>query len=184
MARKSILELIAQVNATFPDNSSGLITPAVLRAFCIDFLTAVSPAYAYMTKAAPSAQVLGLVSSLVVFSAVFDSDPAQTTTVVPASTITRAERGTSTINFTVDMECITGRFVTFTIFKNGVATPWRVTGNGGGTGNPVAVALTAVDYADPAAVYSVQATCETNGTSVILSNMGMVLAVEPVRSYT
>ena len=61
---------------------------------------------------------------------------------------------------------------------------WRITGNGGGAGNPVSVSLSGIDYADPAAVYSVEATCETNGTVVTLSNMAFVVSIIPVRSYT
>lgn len=184
MARKSILELIAQVNATLPDNSTGLITPAILRAMFLDFLNAISPAYGLLSRSAPNTQVLGLAPVIVAFQTAFDGDPAQTTSSIVSNTIARAEKGTSTINFVADLECQTNRFVTFTLYKNGAPTTWRITGNGGGAGNPVSVALTAIDYADPAATYSIEATCETNGTSVTLSNMAFVLAVDPVRSYT
>ncbi len=40
MARKSINELIAEANAAFPDNVTGLITPADLRDFVLNFLNA------------------------------------------------------------------------------------------------------------------------------------------------
>lgn len=184
MARKSILELIAQATADFPDNVTGLVTPAKLRNWAIDFLNSIAPSYGYLTLTGPTTQTFGLTSALVVFQTAYDSDPAQTTSVIPASTVTRAEKGTSTINFTMDLETNNGRFITFTLFKNGVATLWRVTGNGSGAGNPVSVALTAVDYADPAAVYSIQATAEVNGTSVTLSNGVLVVQIEPVRSFT
>ncbi len=184
MPRKSILELVAQANADFPDNVTGLVTPAKLRQFCLDFLNAISPAYGYLSKPAPSAQTFGLTPSLVTFTAAHDSDPSQTTSAVPASTITRAERGVSTLQFSAGLETNSGRFVTFTIYKDGAPTLWRITGNGGGAGNPVSVALTAVDYADPAAVYSVKATAEVNGTSVTLSNMVLLVSVDPVRSFT
>jgi hypothetical protein len=184
MARKSILELIAQATVDFPDNVSGLITPAKLRQWAIDFLNSISPAYGYLTKELPSAQTLGLTPSLITFTTAYDSDPSQTTSAVPASTITRAEKGTSTFQFSADFECQVGRFITFTLYKDGAATPWRITGNGGGNGNPVAVALTAVDYADPAAVYDVRGIAEVNGTSVIIQNMVLLLSVDPVRSFT
>jgi len=35
MARKSILELIAQATADFPDNVTGLITPSKLRTWAV-----------------------------------------------------------------------------------------------------------------------------------------------------
>ena len=184
MARKSILELIAQATADFADNVTGLITPAKLRNWAIDFLNAIAPAYGYLALTGPLTQTFGLTPALVVFQTSTDSDPSQTTSAIPASTITRAEKGTSTINFSMDLETNNGRFITFTLFKNGSPTPWRITGNGGGTGNPISVALTAIDYADPAAVYDVRATAEIAGTSVILTNGVFLLAVDPVRSFT
>jgi hypothetical protein len=184
MPRKSITELIAQANADFPDNVTGLVTPAKLRTWAIDFLNSISPAYGYLTKQNPSAQTLGLTPALITFTGAFDSDPSQTTSAVPASTITRAEKGTSTFQFSADFECQNGRFITFTLFKNGVATPWRITGNGGGAGNPIAVALTAVDYADPAATYDIRGTAEVAGTPVTIQNMVFLLSVDPVRSFT
>lgn len=184
MARKSILELIAQATADFPDNITGLVTPAKLRQWAIDFLNSIAPSYGYLTLTGPTTQTFGTTSALVVFLTAYDSDPAQTTSAIPASTVTRTEKGTSTINFTMDIETNNGRFITFTLHKNGAPTPWRVTGNGGGAGNPVGVSLTAVDYADPAAVYSIQATAEVDGTSVTLSNGAMIVQVEPVRSFT
>jgi len=99
--------------------------------------------------------------------------------------VTKVERGNVTINFTMDIEAANGRFISFSLFKNGVATGWKTTGNGGGNGNPVGVSLTAVDYAaDPAAVYDIRATAEVAGTNVIMSNGGFVVQVEPVRSFT
>lgn len=184
MARKSIAELIAQAIADFPDNVTGLITPAKLRQFCLDFLNAITPAYGLLTLTGPLTQVFGLTPALVVMQTAYDSDPAQTTSTVPASTVARSERGTATINFSMDIETNNGRFITFTLFKNGVATTWRITGNGGGTGNPVSVALTAIDYADPAATYDVRATAEVAGTSVTLTNGVFLVSIDPVRSFT
>ena len=37
---------------------------------------------------------------------------------------------------------------------------------------------------DPAAAYSIQASCEVNGTVVTLSNAALVVQVEPVKSFT
>lgn len=184
MARKSIAELIAQATADFPDNVTGMITPAKLRNWAIDFLNAISPAYGYLTLTGPLSQTFGLTPAIVDFTGAYDSNPAETTSSVAANTVARAEKGTSTINFSMDIETSNGRFITFTLFKNGVATPWRITGNGGGTGNPVSVALTAIDYADPAAVYDVRATAEVAGTNVILTNGAFIVAIDPVRSFT
>lgn len=184
MARKSINELVAQAIADFPDNVTGLITPAALRQFCLDFLAAITPAYGVLQRTSPNTQTVGTTDALVVFSGAQDSDPAQTTTAVPASTITRAERGTSEININLDIECATNREVTLTLYKNGVATPFRITTSGRGSGSPVGVGMVAFDYADPAAVYDLRAKTDAAGTSVIFSNGLMLLSVVPVRSFT
>ena len=118
------------------------------------------------------------------FNYATDSNPAQTTSNATTNTIARAERGASTINSTSDFEAAVNRFVTFTLNKNGVPTPWRVKANGGGAGNPIGVAMTAVDYADPAATYTITMTAEIAGVSVVTSNAALIVQVEPVTSYT
>lgn len=184
MARKSFNELIAQATADFPDNVTGLITPAALRQFCLDFLTAIAPAYGHLTATGPLSQTFGLTAALVVFSQAFDSDPAQTTSNAAAGSIARSERGTSTIDFTVDVSCANNVSVTFTINKNGTPTPWKVTATGRGASNPVSVALTAIDYSDPAATYTVTAVAENAGTACTLGQMLFIVGIDPVKSYT
>ncbi len=185
MARKSIVELIAQATADFPDNVTGLITPAKLRTWAIDFLNAIAPAYGYLTLTGPLTQTFGLSPALVVFQAAFNSDPSQTTAAVPASTVIKVERGNVTVNFTMDFEATNGRFISFQLFKDGAATGWRTTGNGAGAGNPVGVALTAVDYSStPGAVYDIRATAEIAGVSTVMSNGALVVQVDPVRNFT
>ena len=184
MARKSILELIAQSDVDFPDNSTGAVTPGILRQFLKDFLNAIAPAFGLLQiPSGSSVQILGITPIKMLFTTAYDSDPTQITSAVPASTVTRSERGTSTINFTADFECQNGRFITFTLYKNGVALPWKVTGNGGGAGNPISVSLTSIDYADPAAQYEIRAAAEVDGTNVTLFNAALVVQIEPVRSY-
>lgn len=183
MARKSINELIAQATADIPDNVTGLVSPADVRNLIIDFLNAIAPAYALMSVTGTQ-QTLGLTPSLVVMATAYDSNPAETTTTVPASTIARAERGNSSINLDCDIEAPTNRFVTFRLYKDGVATGGDVTVNGGGAGNPIAGSFTWLDYADPAATYDIRATCETDGTVVTFANVSVLLQVLPVRSFT
>jgi len=184
MARKSINELIAEANAAFPDNVTGLISPADLRDFCLNFLNAISPAYGYLTAPGPLSQTFGLTAALVVFSQAYDSDPAQTTSNAAQGRVARSERGTSTINFSVDVSCGNNVSVTFTINKNGTPTQWKISATGRGASNPVSVALTAIDYADPAATYTVTAVAENAGTVCTLEQMLFVVQIDPVRRYT
>ena len=183
MPRLSITQLEAQANSTLPDNSIGAITPADVRDMILEFLKAIRPAYGILQKTTPQTLNLGTTPQLIPYTSTSNSDINQTTSSIPNGTVTRSERGTSTINFTMDLECASNRFITFTLFKNGVATPWRITGTGAGSGKPVGVSLTAIDYADPAATYEVRVGADTAGTSTILSNGGLLLSVDPVNSY-
>jgi hypothetical protein len=183
MPRKSITELTAQATADFADNNAGLITPAALRNFCNDFLNAIRPAYGILQKTIPETVNLGTTPAATAYNTAQDSDINQTNSSAPNGQISRLERGTSTINWTMDIECATNRFITATLFKNGVATAWRTTMNGAGTGNPVGMSLTAVDYADPPAEYEVRLSAEQAGVSTGLSNGATILSVDPVNSY-
>jgi hypothetical protein len=184
MPRKSIVELTAQAIASFPDNVTGLITPALLRTMFEDFLKAIAPAYGICQKTAPQTVNLGLTPTAIAYTTAQSSDINQLLASAALGEIERLERGTSTINFTMDIECATNRFITATLFKDGVATPWRITANGAGTGNPVGMALTAIDYADPAATYDVRLSAETAGVSTVINNGAFLLSVDPVNSYT
>lgn len=185
MARKSMDELRAQAAATLEDNVTGNITAADVRNMILDFINAVAPAYGILQIPTGTLnQTAGLTPVVMDFNTAQDSNPAQTTSSATANTITRAERGTSTINFTADFEAAVNRFVTFTLFKNGVATTWRVTANGGGAGNPVGVAMTAVDYSDPAPVFDIRITAEVAGVVVTTSNAALIVQVDPVNSFT
>lgn len=183
MPRKSISELFAQAVADFPDNISGQITPEKLRTFCTDFLNAIRPAYGILQKTAPQTINLGLTPIALVYTTATSSDINQLTASAATGKVSRLERGTSTINFTMDIECAANRFVTATLFKNGAATSWATTMNGAGSGNPVGLSLTAVDYADPAAEYEVRMSAEQAGVSTVINNGGLILSIDPVNSY-
>lgn len=183
--RPSFAELRALIASTFPDNTAGDIEPSELRTYLLGALAAVQPAYGQLLRQTLSANLTANITPPVklTWQAAADSDPTQTTSVFAAGTIARSERGTSKIQFVTNLETNSNRFITFTLFKNGVATPWKITGNGAGAGNPVAVALTAIDYADPAATYDIRMSAETNGTVVTLSGSAMILECLPVNSY-
>lgn len=184
MPRKSMVELEAEATTNLPDNTSGAISAADVRQMFLDFINAIRPAYGVLQKTAPQTVNLGTTDVSFVYTTATSSDINQLTASAATGKISRTERGTSSINFTMDIECATNRFITFTLYKNGAATPWRMTVNGAGTGKPTAVSMTAIDYADPAAEYEVRAMADTAATSTILSNGSLILGVDPVNSYT
>jgi hypothetical protein len=182
MARKSIQELIVQADTTLADNVVGDISAADVRNIVKDFLNAVKPAYGQLAVLTPSTQALTTTPSILDFTTAADSDPTETTSSTTTNTITRLDRGTSRITLNLDVETAANREVTIILYKNGVATPWRVTTSGRGTGSPVGVSLVAVDYADPAANYSVFVQTDA-AASVIFNNVVFLIEVVPVNSY-
>ena len=181
--RKSIVELETQADSTIEDNTTGAISPADVRAMFKDFLNAIRPAYGILQQTGNPNQNLGLTPVKMLWNNAQDSDINQTNSSAANGSISRLERGTSTITVSVDVECQSGRFITATIYKNGVATPWRVTTTGAGSGNPVGMSVTMIDYADPEAYYEVFLSAETANTNTIVSNGACVLRIDPVNSY-
>lgn len=183
--RKSTQELLAEIDAQLPDNTIGAITPAILRGVLNDIVMAFQPAYGYLQQNTGVVLTLGTTPTQVPFNTHFTSDAAQVgATGGATANLSPVNAGTTVFEFSGDIETSNGRFITFTLYKNGSPTTWRVTGNGAGAGNPIAVAFSAIDYADPAAVYSLWAAAEVAGTSVTFSNAAFLASIEPVNSYT
>lgn len=183
--RKSTQELLTEITSQLPDNTSGAITPAVLRSVLNDIVLASQPAYGYLQQSPNLAVTLGLTPLQVSFQTEFESLAGQITATAGATAnVSPVYEGTTLFEFTADFEAPNGRFITFTLYKDGAPTTWRVTGNGAGAGNPVAVAFSAIDYSTaPDAVYSIRAAAETNGTNVTLSNMVLLASIQQVNSY-
>ena len=182
--RKSTQELLAEIATQLPDNSIGAITPAVLRGVLNDIVMAFQPAYGYLQQSSGVVLTLGTTPTQVPFNTPFTSDATQIgATGGVTANLAPVNAGATAFQFSGDIEASNGRFITFTLYKNDVPTTWRVTGNGAGAGNPIAVAFSAIDYADPAAVYSLWASAEVAGTSVTFSNAAFLASVEPVNSY-
>jgi hypothetical protein len=184
MARKSIQELIAQADSTLPDNTSGLISAADVRTLIKDFLNAIAPAYGQLTRTTAANFTWGTTPVTVIFETAADSNSAQTSSSIGSNTITKSEKGTVTLNFTADIEGANGRVVNFELKRGLTVLPWRVSATLLGTGKPVGIAVTGIDYtAQDNTQFSVQVTCDTAGTSVLLSNVAFILSVDPVNSF-
>lgn len=183
MARKSMTELGTELTTLFPDNSAGEVSPADVRLWCNDLLNALRPVYGQLSGAILS-QTFGTTSSKVLFDTAVSSKPDEIVCTAGAtSNMVRAERGSMTAEFNVDISLANNVSLTFTLFRNGAAQPWKATGVGRGAGNPVSVSMTMVDYADPAATYHIEAVCENVGTIVTLENMVFIVKLQPVNSY-
>jgi hypothetical protein len=92
----------------------------------------------------------------------------------------------TTINFTADVlgSVNATRLVTFTLFKNGVATAWRQSVSLSTNTLTESISFTALEYEGVAAAqYEIRISSDV-ATSVTLSQMVFLAEVVPVWSYT
>ena len=183
MARKTIVELLAEINALFADNTSGAITPAKLRQFQTDFVDTMTPAYGALSIPGPLAATVGIVDQLMVWSATYVAQAPEYTTDPATGKITRAQTITSNrISVNIDVDLAANRELTATLYKNGVPTVWRAKCSGSGSGRPAILSLDAIDYSDVAADYQLYVQTDAAGTNVTYSNGIFVVNAVPVRT--
>jgi hypothetical protein len=183
MPRKSFVQLQADLTTSFPDNITGLITPAILRTYINNFLEAIRPAYGLLTRDTPNVQNLGTTDTPLVFESGSVSDVPDYTTTPATGTINRLAAGTTRLTFTTTIEGAVGRVVTASLYKNGAVTPWRVSGTLQGAGKPVDIVLVALQYDGAAAAYQMQVKADTAGTSTTFSNVDVIAETVPVNAY-
>src|SRR5574343_161661 len=183
MARKSFVQLQADLLTAFPDNITGLITPEILRTYFNNFLEAIRPAYGLLSRPNPTAQILNTSDAPVVFDVGYVSDVPDYTVAQATGTVTRLEAGTTRITLNATIEAANGRLISLTLYKNGVATAWRASVTAQGAGKPVDMSIVALAYEGAQAIYQLQAKADTAGTSVTFSNMDMLAETVPVNAY-
>ena len=183
MARKTIVELLAEINSLFADNTSGSITPAKLRSFCTDFVDTMTPAYGALSTPGPLAATVGTVDQLMVWSSTYIAQSPEYTTDPATGKITRAQTiASNRISVNIDVDIASNRELTATLYKNGVATPWRAKCSGSGSGRPAILSLDAIDYSDVAVDYQLYVQTDVAGTAVTYSNGIFVVNAVPVRT--
>lgn len=144
MARKTIAELLAEVQANFPDNNTGNITPSVIRSFFNDVIESFGPEFAIMSRQAPTN--LGVVGASPVVIAPYNGVGA-----AQAPWAVNAGLGTlmwpdfpnaAKIDVQATLELAANDAVELELHVNGVPTGYikqAVAGEGAGASNPVSV---------------------------------------------
>ena len=183
MTRKTINELYAQVAASFPDNSSGLITPALLRAFCQDFLDTVRPSYGAMSLTTPLVKAVTTVNSSFAWEAVIAAQAPDYTCSLPGGIITRSGGPASgRISLTIDAIAPNNTILTFTLFIDGVATPWATSNTSTSATDVQSYAFMAINYsANLAPTYQIQVKSNASG-NITLQNAVFVVENVPVNT--
>lgn len=183
MARKSFVQLATQLDVSFPDNISGAITPAVLRDYFNQIFEALRPSSAFITRIAPTVQVLGLTDDPLVFDSGFVSDVPDFSTTAGSGTISRLQQGSTRLIFNATIEGPVNRTGVITLYENGIVTNRRVSFTTTGAGNPVNVAGTIILTNNSLVDYQLRGRASNVGTNFTFSNMILYADVLPVNNY-
>lgn len=185
MTIRSIIDLLAQADSTLPDNSTQLITAAVVRNIIKDFLDTVSPAYGAIRC---SSTVETLAGATPITLAPFTTTDAATVGYYTANltngSVTRTLNATGVTDFILASGSVDGPnndLVTVSLFRDGAATGYSATVVLGGVGNPAAFNIAALLYSTTAPVYTLVATGPAG--SKTFTNLSIVAQAQPVRSF-
>ena len=181
MARKTMVELLAEISANFPNNTTQLISPAKLREFCTDFVDSVTVSYGILSSPSlvqvvgSSDQLLPWVSTYLVQSPEFTTNPA-------TGTIRRDQNiVVNEINVNIDLAMAANRECIMSLYANGVPTIWRAKAVGNGTTRPETISLVAVNYSAVPVNYQLFIQADAPGTSITFSNGVFAINSVPVR---
>ena len=182
--RMSLQQVVSSAALLFPDNSTKLITPAKMRQFVGEIVDAIRPAYGYLSRSANVVQALTTTPSPLVMDTANVSPIVDYTLTAPLARIQRNEAGTTNFSFTCDIQGSANvtRQVTFTLFKNGVATAWRQSISLTTSTLIAGVSFPAIDYLNGVAQYQMMVSCDA-AYSVTFSNVVFVAETVPVWDY-
>jgi len=167
MARKSLDQMLADLITAFPDNNTKLITPTILRTYLDDLIKAIRPSYAWLSRQAPVAQAVTVAPVPLVFTAVeITYAQGEYTANASVGRITRLDVGVCQFNFTADISSPSNspRVLTFTLYKNGVATPFRQSQSFSVVGEVLSVSFSAIQSSSLPANYDMYVQSSVNET--------------------
>jgi hypothetical protein len=167
MARKTLDQMLADLLTSFPDNNTKFITPLVLRTYLDDLIKAIRPSYAWLFRQVGVAQAVTVAPVRLVFTAVeITYAQGEYTANASVGRITRLDPGVCQFNFTADISSPSNstRVLTFTLYKNGVATPFRQSQSFSVTGEVLSVSFGAIQSSSLPADYDMYVQSSVNET--------------------
>ena len=167
MARKTLDQMLAGLLTSFPDNNTKFITPLVLRTYLDDLIKAIRPSYAWLFRQAPVAQAVTVAPVQLVFTAAeITYAQGEYTANASVGRITRLDAGVCQFNFTADVSSPSNspRLLTFTLYKNGVATPFRQSQSFSASGDVLSVTFGAIQSSSLPADYDMYVQSSVNET--------------------
>jgi len=167
MARKSLDQMLADLFTAFPDNNTKFITPLVLRTYLDDLIKALRLSYAWLARQVGVAQAVTVAPVQLVFTAAEISfAQGEYSANAAIGRITRLDAGVCQFNFTADVSSPSNssRLLTFTLYKNGVATPFRQSQQFGTANEVISVSFGAIQSNNAAANYDMYVQSSVNET--------------------
>ena len=184
MPRPSVSQVIADVPILINDNVVGDISPADLRSILDNILKIIQPSYGILSIPAPSTTnlTLGTAAQPMLWTNFAIGGAPQYSSADNA--VVRCDQSASTrIDLTMDVEAANGRAIIAILYKNGVATSLSASATGAGSGNPVSINFSLMQYSDGVTNYELFVKSDTAGTSAVFSNCALLLSNVPVNSY-
>ena len=185
MARKSFTELLADLATSFPDNTTGLITPLVIRNYFTNFLNAIRPAYALLERRTGVAQSITTSDLPLAFtSSDITSANGEMSADAAIGRISRLDKGTTRFTMTADVlpSVNTTATITFTLYRGTVTTVWAQSITTSSNVVTESVTFDAIVEDPTATDYSMRVR-STGNISYTFSNMALVAEIVPVDSY-
>jgi hypothetical protein len=186
MARKTMVALKAQADASIPDNATHQITAAAVRNMIKDFIDTMTPGFGALGVALHTMPALGVTPVMVPLPDLM-AITADFTTFGPTSgQIRRNALGLPSTNtrvtFYAGIACATGNEIVFSLYRDGVSVPGGTTVSGQGATNIAECSFEVINAVPVAGdpVYEVRASKISGGIDdVELSNVRFILEVVP-----
>jgi len=170
MPRPLLAEVLVDAVTSFPDNINGAITPLILRTWIGKLVEAIRPTYGYVFRVT-GAQAVGTSDIPIVCDNGFSSEVTHYTFTPSTGTIHSLENGVNELCFKCSIDGSNGTGVTVTLYKNGVATPWRVSTTLAGSGNFQSIYMNAIEYSGFPANYQVQIKIDAGSQTLSINDV-------------
>lgn len=178
MSRRTIAQLLAEVQSNFPDNTTHAITPAVLRAFLNDFLATMRPAFGGLHITIPYSLVAHGFPSVLSMQSVSVAVAPEWVANAFAGTLSRPagdDGGISYFVVSADLEAPNADNVTLEIYKNGVATGISSRINAEGNNRPFSITLAGLDDSGGVPVdYDLRISLDGGSSTVVVNQLSFV----------
>jgi hypothetical protein len=184
MTIRSIVELLAQADATIEDNTTGAISAADVRNMIKDFLDTMSPAYGAIACTSTTETLSATPQPLAPFTSTLATTAGYYSANLVAGTITRSSPVAGVTDFIIASGSVSGgnnNNVLVELYKNGVATGYKCSVTCTGAGDAQGFNIAGLTYTAGSAEFSLRATGPAG--SYVFTDVTLLVQAQPVRSF-